>query len=270
MEAALLAQTANDNSIQNEGFRELNFFVSLLVTVHRSMGTVIKDSINLHVYLRPDRTLRELTSLGARWKSDRDAPIVVNLQWTRKGGESSSGAFKLTKPGVLSTDIFGTGGKRRVAVKQNFTTHSDSANHKPILLNMNDQVTKVWTEVNMVKWAIALMKLVEGFMDAKNKVSGKVPPFDVPLMGYVDMALAVAAEKPSDKKARRFVCLLEPWLDEETEGPFRKYMGNGSAIPCEMTTPKDVHRSLYLSFCQHVQYMKTKGLLFLADFQGVS
>lgn len=167
---------------------------------------------------------------------------------------------------MLSVDIFGTGGRRCVAVKQNFVTHS--ANHRPILLDVDEQVTKVWTEVNMVKWASALMRVVELFVDEKDKAFGKKPPFAIPFMRYVDMSLAVATEKPTDKKTRRFACLLEPWLDEETEGPFRKYMGNGSAVPCEMTSEADVHRSLYLSFSQHVQYIKTNGLLFLADFQG--
>jgi hypothetical protein len=52
--------------------------------------------------------------------------------------------------------------------------------------------------------------------------------------------------------------LLEEVIDENTEGPFRKYLNNVSPEPLMMKTRKDEERAKFLAFSQHVQYWKTK------------
>jgi hypothetical protein len=61
---------------------------------------------------------------------------------------------------------------------------------------------------------------------------------------------------------------LEEVINEEVEGAFIKYIGNGSVKPYDFLKSEEQRRGEFLSFCQHVQYLKTKGLAFVGDFQG--
>ena len=47
-----------------------------------------------------------------------------------------------------------------------------------------------------------------------------------------------------------------------------KYIGNGSVKPLDFLGETAGYRAKFLAFSQHVQYMKTKGLAFIGDFQG--
>ena len=62
--------------------------------------------------------------------------------------------------------------------------------------------------------------------------------------------------------------LLEEVIDENTEGPFRKYLNNVSPEPLVMETKKDEEWAKFLAFSQHVQYWKTKKQVFVSDYQG--
>ena len=53
------------------------------------------------------------------------------------------------------------------------------------------------------------------------------------------------------------------------EGPFIKYIGNGSARPYDFLEGEEHRLGEFLSFCQHVQFLKTKGLAIVGDFQGM-
>ncbi|KAI0310016.1 hypothetical protein OF83DRAFT_924543 [Amylostereum chailletii] len=115
-------------------------------------------------------------------------------------------------------------------------------------------------ELNIFSWARALMQLVYKFIGKK-----PAPMFTVPSMRLVQAALGVGRVD-----GKPFVVLLEEWINPEVEGPFRKYLGNGSALPFDDLSVEDMHCAEFLTFAQHVQYWKTGGLAFLADFQGGS
>lgn len=86
-------------------------------------------------------------------------------------------------------------------------------------------------------------------------------PFKIPQMRFVESALAIA-----DTTHNTF--LLEEVINDTTDGHFTKYIGNGSVKPYNHLSGDDVDRGLFLSFCQHLQFLKTKGLAFVGDFQG--
>jgi hypothetical protein len=93
-------------------------------------------------------------------------------------------------------------------------------------------------------------------------VTGGKPPFEIPQMRFVNAALAVAQNTKHD------TYMLEEVIDEATDGGFVKYIGNGSAKPYRQSNNDLARRGQFLAFAQHVQYLKTKHLAFVGDFQG--
>ena len=87
-------------------------------------------------------------------------------------------------------------------------------------------------------------------------------PFPIPSMRFVNSALAIADDTHD-------TYLLEEVIDDTVHGIFAKYIGNGSVQPFDFLEGDDIERGKFLSFCQHVQYIKTKGFAFVGDFQGV-
>jgi hypothetical protein len=90
------------------------------------------------------------------------------------------------------------------------------------------------------------------------------PPFKIPHMRFVHAALGILANETHD------TYMIEEVIDDATEGQFVKYIGNGSAKPLKHLTGDEAYRAQFLAFSQHVQYIKTKGLAFIADYQGMS
>jgi hypothetical protein len=106
------------------------------------------------------------------------------------------------------------------------------------------------------------MELVYDFITSFTMEHGS-PPFSIPMMRFVRSALAIADETYD-------TYLLEEVIDDSSNGNFIKYIGNGSVQPLDFLEGEEVHRGEFLSFCQHMQYVKTKSLAFVADFQGMS
>lgn len=63
--------------------------------------------------------------------------------------------------------------------------------------------------------------------------------------------------------------MIEEVIDEAGNGMFVKYIGNGSTNPFDLGNIA-AHQAEFLAFSQHVQYVKTKSLTFIGDFQGKS
>ena len=64
--------------------------------------------------------------------------------------------------------------------------------------------------------------------------------------------------------------LLEEIIEDKIDGPFVKYIGNGSAAPVQLTAKDCAYIADFLAFSQHVQYERTKKMAFVSDFQGQS
>ena len=72
------------------------------------------------------------------------------------------------------------------------------------------------------------------------------------------------------KKPGEQHCFLVEEVIPTTEGSFKKYLNNASAVPCDFIDESDNDRAEFLAFAQHVQYVQTKKRAYVADFQGRS
>jgi hypothetical protein len=85
------------------------------------------------------------------------------------------------------------------------------------------------------------------------------PPFKIPTMRFVKNALLIGNQ----------AYMVEEVIDEETDGIFVKYIGNGSVKPSDFLNGFAAYQAKFLAFAQHVQHLKTMGLAFISDFQGM-
>jgi hypothetical protein len=104
------------------------------------------------------------------------------------------------------------------------------------------------------------MGIIYNFIKTKIVTYGK-PPFVIPTMCFVKNALIIA-------DSTREAYLVEEVIDKGADEMFVKYIGNGSVKPFDFLPGKAADRAQFLAFAQHVQYMKTKSLAFIRDFQG--
>jgi hypothetical protein len=61
--------------------------------------------------------------------------------------------------------------------------------------------------------------------------------------------------------------MVEEVIDEETNGIFVKYIGNGSVKPFDFLNGPAAYRAKFLAFAQHVQHLKTMGLALSVTFR---
>jgi hypothetical protein len=164
------------------------------------------------------------------------------------------GAFKQALFERLNEAIIGQ--STSVVIKQCWytTVVGNGANHT--------QITKLTGKIDCLHWASALMCLVYDFVTSFTKEHG-LPPFAIPSMRFVKSVGLAIAEDIHD------TFLLEKVIDNATDGCFVKYIGNGSVEPFDFLEQDDIHQGKFLSFCQHVQYMKTKPFAFVGDIQGL-
>lgn len=170
------------------------------------------------------------------------------------------GSFKRTSFGRLTADDSEPvlGHTPSIAIKQCWYRANVLGNR--VVYDNHTQIVKLTAEINCLRWASALMDLVYDFIDLF-LMEHDPPSFSIPEMRFVKSALAIA-----DISHDTF--LLEEVIDDFSDGNFIKYIGNGSARPLDCLEGDEIDRAKFLSFCQHVQYVKTKSLAFVGDFQG--
>lgn len=117
-----------------------------------------------------------------------------------------------------------------VAIKQCFYISPSSGTR--VLHDKHSQLTKLTSELNCLRWASALMGLVYNFINDHKVTNGLSPSFHIPEMIFVKSALAISDQE---------VFLLEEVINEEVEGPFIKYIGNGSVEPYDYLEGEDYH-----------------------------
>jgi len=168
------------------------------------------------------------------------------------------GSFKRASFGHLGHSIFPGSDSTSVCIKQCW--YLCKASGVRLVYDNHSQVTKLSAEINCLRWAGALMGIVYDYIHKFTTVHGK-PSFDIPEMRFVKSALAVV-----DTTHETY--MVEEVIDEAVDGAFVKYIGNGSVKPLDFLSGTAGHLAQFLSFAQHVQYVKTKGLAFIGDFQG--
>jgi hypothetical protein len=180
-----------------------------------------------------------------------------------------AGAFKSTWFGHTNMSIFDSGNSQLssrsasypICIKQCHYANPGSRGRK--LYGPADQLQRLATEVNCNRWAAALMMLVYDFM-ANSDADGRPVPFTVPQMRFVNTALAI-----TDDDAK--MCYMLEEVIPNEDGTFRKYINNNKSSPI-VFKGQDQDRNeiaLFLSFAQHVQYVRTQKMAFVSDFQGM-
>ena len=189
----------------------------------------------------------------------------VTLSYQPSDPAAAYGNFKIASVGYTSTSVFDSI-STQVCVKQGFYLNPNSSSRK--IYDGPRQAEMLTMEMNCIGWASALMSCVYDFMKESEARYG-LPPFDVPHMQYVQCGLAIS--KPEVNHPGHSAYLLEEYIEtSKTSGKnwFVKYLNNSSAKPRQFEDPRQTLRAEFLSFAQHVQFWKTKGLAFVSDFQG--
>ena len=162
------------------------------------------------------------------------------------------GTFKKAFSGYVSHQVIGP--RLYVCIKQCW--YSPTATSQHLIYDNATQASKLTSEMNCLRWSDALMDIVQKFMDRFIEARGP-PPFPIPEVRFVRSALCVLEN--------RDVYLIEEFID----GDFVKYIRNNSAVPFAFFDQDLSRCAQFLSFCQHVQYIKTEGSAFVGDFQDI-
>jgi hypothetical protein len=255
MRLALKAQTAPSGQV----VKTIRMFLLLksknsVVTILTVNSTHIKCAVYPTTYV----TFSELVTNARAFNAigDCSGSLAFTLMYNSKA-KPKFGAFKQANFGYVDRPALWN--STSVAIKQCFYTSPSTGTR--VLYDKHSQLTKLTAELNCLRWASALMGIVYNFIDEHETTTALSPSFLIPKMDFVKSALAISE---TDQE----VFLLEEVINEEVEGPFIKYIGNGSVKPYNFLKGDEHRRGEFLSFCQHVQFLKTKGLAFVGDFQG--
>ena len=186
---------------------------------------------------------------------DCTGPIIVTLMYDC-AARPKYGAFKQALFGRLDSPAFGD--STSVIIKQCWYRCPNTRGH--LIYDNHTQVTKLSSKINCLRWASALMGLVYDFIDKYTATCGPVP-VTIPKMCFVKSALAIAEDT-------RETFLLEEVIDNAIDGNFIKYIRNGSAKPYNVLEGDAIYTGEFLSFSQHLQYLKTDKLAFVGNYQG--
>ncbi|KDR65144.1 hypothetical protein GALMADRAFT_1330174 [Galerina marginata CBS 339.88] len=214
-----------------------------------------------------------LTALDWRSHFDfehyQDIRLFLDMSAT---GSLKKGAFKMAYFGKSSQPLFS--GDLNICAKQSFYTKTKTVTRRDgssvkirqdIPYDGIKQAQDLIMEVTCLNWAHALLEMVYAFVKRwmDKRPAGKYTEIKIPEMRFVKAGLAI--EQVNEGERRCF--LLEEKIPE-SEGSFRKYLNNTSAVPCRFVAEDDNDRAEFLAFAQHVQYFKTKKRAYVADFQG--
>jgi hypothetical protein len=138
-----------------------------------------------------------------------------------------------------------------------------------------DKLPKLFKEANVLYWASSLLQLTYDFI-YRCLTSSCPPPFPIPQVCFVKAGLALAfvqgpavASKPGSKTCPIRACYLLEELIGGSDNAFLKFIHNMDANPLLDELDYSYDLAVFFSFTQHVQYVKTGGLAFISDYQGV-
>lgn len=136
---------------------------------------------------------------------------------------------------------------------------------KAIPYNGRTQAAKLLPEIRCLVWGQLLLNDVYRWLEERLKQIGHKPPFEIPVMRFVNAILGVQQDHDEHP-----VYLIEEWINTPDD-QFTKYINNDSSVvPGYILDEKERHRARFLSFTQHVQYNRTKGLAIVSDYQGAT
>ena len=235
------------------------------------------EAIVVNIYSVRERSLTNIMeNFDSLTNIDWDHPQQVTLRVNWDPESQVSGTFKIASFGTTETPLFG--GSTDVCIKQAFTTKTRNIPTKAgrivpveqkILLDRQGQLQSLVTEINCLVWSRALLEMTDQYVLQEITIRGK-PPMEVPRFRFVRAALAIERQESSGLGgiAGGRVFLVEELIPANTEGDFRKFIHNNSAISNYFADSDDENRAEFLAFAQHLQFWQTGRLLFVTDFQG--
>ncbi|KAI6145415.1 hypothetical protein BKA82DRAFT_129352, partial [Pisolithus tinctorius] len=132
---------------------------------------------------------------------------------------------------------------------------------------------KLFQEVNVLYWAKSLLKLTYDFINSAVTSSVDCPPFYIPHVCFVKAGLALSyTGHPQSNSKGPSTCaifLVEELIPGRSEN-FTKFIHNSSAVSLLDLGESGYDLTVFFSFMQHVQYVKTGGLALILDFHGTS
>ncbi|KAG2741061.1 hypothetical protein P692DRAFT_20752348, partial [Suillus brevipes Sb2] len=133
-----------------------------------------------------------------------------------------------------------------------------------------DELAKLFREANVLYWAKALLGLVYDFIDRAIADASDPPPFVIPHVRFVEAGLALSYSQGSSKPTLKTGTARTAFLLEEViEGDdFTKFIHNMDPDPLLDPDQDGYEFALFLAFTQHIQYVKTGGLVYISDYQG--
>ncbi|KAL1687134.1 hypothetical protein GGG16DRAFT_117262 [Schizophyllum commune] len=199
--------------------------------------------------------------------------VNISLPMTKAKQLLPTGTFKRALYGVSERPLFANKDERLCA-KEAIFRRSVKGEEQTVAYPSGDQLEHLVPEIMTARFSRALHEYANVFINSvvrDKKALGEEPPFSIPWMRFVECALAIESKMGGENKKLGRVLLLEeliPNVNPSTGAGFRKFIGNGSCEPLEQETEEDKHRAMYLSACQHIQYIKTRKAAFVADYQG--
>lgn len=176
------------------------------------------------------------------------------------------GAFKTLHPCMIKFDKGTTlppFTNRKVCVKQ---VYEKRGNGDAIgWVKGRHELDAFSIECNCHRWASILLDLTYQFVAHETKTRGE-PPLPIPELRFTHVMIAIVQETSTEK-----AFLIEEWIDtDEKDYPFTKYIDNRVPAPCNpFSSPPRVHSIAdFLSFAQHVQWVKSQFCAFTSDYQG--
>jgi hypothetical protein len=181
------------------------------------------------------------------------------------------GTFKRCHKGQLviqpapSTGL-GSPGYTIVALKRPYVI--PPGKNIPTRLPAGNEISFIAQEVMVWRWAVALLSMVYNFINEHPKDREPDSPL-VPKLQFVQVGFAKTVTAGlSGNHGPEGAFLIEEHIPD-VQG-FVRFIGNGSAQP--LSFPVGSHAftvAQFCSFCQHVQWLLTKGKVYCADWQGM-
>jgi hypothetical protein len=177
------------------------------------------------------------------------------------------GAFKTAHPGkVVLENSFDLPPftNHTVCVKQ---TYERQAETRTISRRKGrHELSALSKECTCLNWASILLDMTYQYIARESKRYGRLNYY-VPELRFARTMIAIVQEGSMEK-----VFLIEEWIDTDpdTDTVFTKYINNRSAKICLEGLPSLEAQVItdFLSFAQHVQWVKSKNLTFTSDYQG--
>ena len=162
---------------------------------------------------------------------------------------------------------------KTIIIKCPYTCCPGRFNEGPFnCLRVREESEKLFCKANVLYWAKALFKLTEDFIAKRIARVQDPPPFVIPSVCFVDAAFTFQYP-PGPARGLRAPVIDCTYLCEEeiedAEMSFIKLTHNSNCVPLLKPGELGYEVVQFLTFTQHIQYLKMKGSAYVSDYQGM-